>query len=145
MNSLPLKTIKSGRLYLLFIIFIPVFLFSGCVNGRIWGDNFFRGFLKGNSLESKVNDNKVYNTNITGISAKDTSRLIIISAIPLLLLFAVSQIRLRRDFKHAVSILVTLIENCESAEEIKRISSIFSQAYSPYRKLIDNELKKFKS
>ncbi len=128
----------------IFLLCLALF-FSGCINARVWGDNFFRNFLKGNTLKNKVTDKKVYNTTITGITAKDTSLLMAVSSIPILILFILAQMRTRRDFKYALSILVTLIERCESAQEIKHISSIFSQAYQPYKKLINNELRKFKS
>ncbi len=119
-------------------------ILAGCANGRIWGDNFLRGWFNNIHWRNSVEDKKVISTTITGITAGYIPKIVVATSIPFVLLMIVSDMRHRRSMKSALSLLIMLIERCDTVEEIKRLSALFSKADQSYKVVIDKELKKMK-
>ena len=134
---------KKRFLFMPAVFLFICFFMSGCVNGRIWGDNFLRGWFRGAKLCNSVNDNAIHSTEIRGITGKEAVGLTLSVSIPLVILLWFYFVSRKKSLKTAVSLLVLLIEHCHSSDEMKRLSRLFSCGNTQYRKLIDNELKNF--
>ena len=135
---------KQRKIFIAVIILFTCFFISGCVNGRIWGDNFLRGWFHGNKIQHSVTDNGSRSTKIQGITGKEAVILAVCVSIPLVILLGFSFSSRQKSLRTTVSLLVLLIEHCQSSQEMKQLSRLFSQGNSEYRKLIDSELKNFK-
>ncbi len=121
---------------------ILVLSMCGC-NARIWGDNMLREWFKGNRF--KVNDKRIYASNVNGIPTNDISKILFVSSIPFLIMLCVNAIQRKRTTNYALSFLIGLIEQCRSTAEIKRLSAILSKTNLHYRRLIHKELNKINS
>ncbi|MCD6460999.1 hypothetical protein J7L67_10090 [bacterium] len=130
--------------YIFLILLFGCFFLYGCVNGRIWGDNFLRGWFHGSRFHNSITDKGIHSTKIQGLTGGETTKLVLCVSIPLIILLGLSEVSQRKNLKTSVSFLVMLIEHCQSADEMKRLSALFSHSNTNYRKLIDNELNKMK-
>lgn len=118
--------------------------FTGCINGRIWGDNFLRGWFRGNIWKNTVDQNASYTTTIQGIPGSDIARIVIVAMIPMVFVAVLGWILYGRSLRKALAVLVMLIEQCESSDEMKRISSLISRSNKTYRIVINRELRKIR-
>ncbi len=131
---------KAGvTLYLICLLFM-----CGC-NARIWGDNMLREWFRGNKWNNKINDKRVYSSNINGIPAQDIPKILFVSSIPFLIILYFNSIHRKRTTRYALSFLIGLIEQCNSTAEIKRLSAILSKTDHNYKQLIHKELDKINS
>ena len=130
--------------YLLICVIGIACILAGCVNGRIWGDNFLRGWFNDVQWRNNVKEKKIVSTTISGISGGYIPQIVMATSIPFVLLIIISDMRKKRSMKSAISLLITLIEKCDTIEEIKRLSALFSGIDHIYKGLVDKELKKLK-
>jgi len=127
------------------ILYLTSLLFVCGCNARIWGDNMLREWFRGNKWNNKINDKRVYSSNITGIPARDIPKILFTSSIPFLIILYFNSIHRKRTTQYALSFLIGLIEQCKSTAEIKRLSAILSKTDHKYKRLIHKELDKINS
>jgi len=126
-------------------VFIGLFLcMSGCANGRLLGDRWFSELISKPEMHNTLQKNSASVQNITGLAGNDLFVTLLAVALPLLAIVVIGQIYHRRSVRSTVSLLVGLIEGCETVVEIKRLSALFSQSNPEYKRIVNTELKKMK-
>jgi hypothetical protein len=118
---------------------------SGCVNGRIWGDNFLRGWLSANRWNNKVEQTTIDISPVTGITGTQLPVIFVASSIPLAVVLAFLILRHILTVRTALSVLVLCIEQCSTSDEMKRLSKLISYADPSYKNIIKKELKKIRA
>ena len=130
------------RMTLYIMLALCIMFVSGCVNGRIWGDNFLRGMLSNNRWHNVVTDTKIDQSATQGVTGGQLPSVFVTASIPLVAMLLFLLARQLISTRTAVSALVTCIEHCSTADEIKRLSKLISHANRSYKNLIDKELSK---
>ncbi len=133
------------RLAFYILIALCLMPLSGCVNGRIWGDNFLRGMLSNNRWHNVVTETKIDQSVTQGVTGDQLPSVFVTASIPLVAMLLFLLARQIITMRTAVSALVACIEHCSTADEIKRLSKLISHANRSYKSLIDKELSKLRS
>jgi hypothetical protein len=124
-----------------FALIFALLNMSGCgFNGRIWGDNFLRGWFRDNHLSQKIHDERVISN--TGVKDATLVMLSLAVPIPFLLLLAYSLHRVKNSRENGLRFLVSAIEESETLKEVKRLSMLFGRTNLGYDRLVKRELKR---
>ncbi|RJP57905.1 MAG: hypothetical protein C4541_09195 [Candidatus Auribacter fodinae] len=141
-----MSAIKRKFFYEIFLCGSAGFLLltGGCANGRLLGDRWFSELISQPEMHNTLQKNLASVQNISGLSGNELFATLLAVALPLLILVVIGQVYHRRSVRSTVSLLVGLIESCETAVEIKRLSALFSQSSPEYKRIVNAELKKMK-